>query len=667
MKIFLADITSFNPANLQVVTWRFSSIVGFDDAGTFYAPRIENPATFTRAIGGQGFGGKGNTSFGELTLINNDGALNSMADHFFDGRTLTLRYGDDTIDDGINDGLGTLIPAPNASGFTTVLVAMIETVAVERERVSVRLRDRSITLDKPFSLAKFAGSNNFPYGIEGSPDDLKAQPKPRILGRVALMPPVLVNTSRLIYQVSHRPNFAAAVEGATATASSNASTAGKVLDGNRVGYTAGAADLWVATTGANAWLSITFPVARTIGEVHVYHIQNATTGSVEPYDGMTGSTQLVTGYRVETWDGNAWVTQDTITSNTAIKRVSAVTPVSTTAIRIFATAVAGTYMRLAEVEAYPPSAVDAILNVYDAGAYLSQATDYTSQADMETNAPANGCWRAWPAGGCFRLGSAPYGQVSASVIEKWDYVQTCAGILIQRILLEKGLTAADWVEADFTALCQKTESSLGVLVDGEETTASLIDRITQSVGAWWGFDSLNRFRIARLDAPSGTPVATFTDADIIELERQPDSQPAYWRTVLRYDRNYAVQDKKSLAGVVPADRVAWFEQEYREQVQETPSVKASRLLADEVKADTLLNSMSQAAAETRRRLDLFAARRDTVTLTVADPLSRYAAVDIGAVVNLTTTRLGYGSGKLFTVIGHAVDYQRNTLDLTLWG
>jgi hypothetical protein len=504
MKIFLAELTAYDPGSSAVITWRFSSGLGYTDgSGNFYAPRIENPATFSRSIGGAAAGGKASASYGELTLINNDGALNALADDFFDGRTLTLKTGDD---------------AAAYATFQTVLVATIETAAIERERVSIRLRDPAITLDKPFSEAKYGGTNALPLGIDGTADDLKGQSKPRLLGRVALVAPVLVNTSKLIYQVNAGP-------------------------------------------------------------------------------------------------------------------------------------------------------VASIVNVFDGGAYLQDTgPDYTSQNDMETNAPASGCYRQWKAGGCFRLGSAPVGQVSASVVEDWDYIDNTAAGLIQRILTEKGYTSGNWTAADFTALNQAVAASLGVVVESEATTSSLLDSICQSVGAWWGFDRLGKFRVARLDAPSGSPAATITDTDILELERQPEAEPPWWRVTLTCDPSYAVQDKKSLAGVVPADRATWFEQAAREQVSEDATVKTSRLLAqDTPKIETLLNAISQAQAEATRRLTLYKTRRDTVTLTVADPLSRYSVIDIGSVVNLTTSRLGYGAGKLFTVIGLAADYQRNTLDLTLWG
>jgi hypothetical protein len=133
------------------------------------------------------------------------------------------------------------------------------------------------------------------------------------------------------------------------------------------------------------------------------------------------------------------------------------------------------------------------------------------------------------------------------------------------------------------------------------------------------------------------------------------------------DVNYAVQDKSSLAGVVSVERSAWFSEASRNQVSASSSIKTSRLLAEDRKYEqSLWSSISQADAEADRRLSVFGVRRDSVTLTVADPLSYYNSVDIGSVVSVTNSRIGY-DGKLFTVTGVYIDYQRGLLDLILYG
>lgn len=497
--LYLAEIEAYDPATSSTITWRFSTGKGYDNAGTFYKPRIEQPASIQRSLSSI-LGGKTSTSYGELTLINNDGELNALADDFFDGRTVTIKRGKRT--DPYNN-------------FTTILKASAEVAAMERERVSVRLRDRSYLLEKPFSTAKYAGSNVLPAGLEGTADDIKGQSKPRIFGRIALMAPVLVNTAKLIYQVN---------------------------------------------------------------------------------------------------DG----------------------------------------------------AVDAVINVFDSGAYLDRGTDYASEADMLANAPAGGEWKAYPAGGYFRIGSTPFGQLGACVAESWDYLDNTAAGIIQRLLTEAGYTSSDWVAADFTTLNQKNAGSLGLIVQDSETTASLIDRICESVGAWWGVDNLNRFRFGRLDAPAGASVALITDDEIIDIERETDAKPAIWQETIKADENYLVLDKKNLAGVVTDARAAWFATQTRDQSSEDATVKTERLLAEAETEQTYMNGIAIAKAEADRRLDLFSSRRDTVNVTIA-PASEYGTIDLGDVVTITSSQLGYTSGRQMVVTSIRPDYQANQIDVRLWG
>lgn len=499
--IFLAEIQGYDPVTSSVVTWRFSSGKGYDNAGTYYKPRIENPARFSRSLSVTGVGGKQSTSYGELTLVNLDNELNELANDFFDGRTLTIKRGKQT---------------DSYASFSTILIATVDSVAMERERVSVRLRDRTYLLDKPFDTTKYDGSNTLPNGFEGTADDLKGQSKPRIFGRIALMTPVLVNTSKLVYQVNN-------------------------------------------------------------------------------------------------------------------------------------------------------GAVDAVINVFDSGAYLSRGTDYANTTEMMATAPLAGEWRAYTAGGYFRLGTSAFGQVSVCVAEKWAYLDCSAAGIIQRVLIAAGYSSADWIAADFTALNQKNAGSIGVVVGSDETTASIIDRVCQSAGIWWGVDSLNRFRFARLDAPAGAPVATITDNEIIDIERQPEQKPAVWQSTLKSDINYMVMDRNSLAGVVTDDRANWFSRDSRDQSSENAAVKTQRLLAEAESYDSSLNGISIAKAEADRRLALFSARRDVITVTVGDPASQYEDIDLGDVVNVQTDQLGYTAGRNMVVTSLEPDYKSNTFDMTLWG
>lgn len=502
--IYTAEIEAYDPDTSGVVTYRYATHT-YIDGSTIYEPRMEKAPRYARSMRTSLVGGTSTElSFGEIRLLNGDGGLDAMRADYFDGRKVTIKYGDSA------SAYGT---------FATVLIARIAGIAYEGDAISIRLRDRLPELDKVFSTAVYGGTNVLPNGLDGRPDDIKGQYRPRPLGIVSLMAPVMVNTSLLIYEISCKQ-------------------------------------------------------------------------------------------------------------------------------------------------------CDYIGNVFDAGSYLSRGSDYSSSSDMQTNQPASGTFRVLytSTGTYFRLGSTAYGQVTAMVFEKWAHTSVSAAGILSRIFGELGWSAGtDYVAGDLTKLDENCAGPLGLLVQQEETIASLIDRIAGTVGAWWGYDLQDRLIIKRLEF--GTSVATLTSVNLKDLEGQSPDDPPIWRTVVPGDWNYAPQEKSSLAGIVQlnAARTAWLGLESRNQQAQLTSVKTSRLTATEQRYDGAFHAISQAQAESTRRLNLFRARRDLNTCQLQDYASYSGVIDLGATVTLSTSELGYSSGRDMIVIGIDVDLDADTADLTLWG
>ena len=122
-----------------------------------------------------------------------------------------------------------------------------------------------------------------------------------------------------------------------------------------------------------------------------------------------------------------------------------------------------------------------------------------------------------------------------------------------------------------------------------------------------------------------------------------------------------------MAGVVPDFRSNWFEQEFRDQKTEDTSVQTLRLLSTVDDQTSLLNGISQAKAESARKLALFSPRRDTVNMTVVDPAGTFSSLDLGDTVLIQTEFLGYDAGRTMVIVGMQPDYERNQLDLKVWG
>jgi hypothetical protein len=506
--IYLAELTAYNLSTEAVETLRFSTGLGYLDAatGNYYAPRIEQPALMRREIFADGqIGGAASASFGELTLVNNDGELDYLVGYAVDGRTLIIKAGEESA---------------AYSSFTTILKALMQQAAHEWERVSIRLRDRIAEFNKPVQPLKYAGTNALPAGIEGAAD-LKDAPKPFFFGRVNNVAPVLVNSSRLIYQV---------------------------------------------TSGA-----------------------------------------------------------------------------------------------IAEV-----------INVLDNGVYLGRGTDYTDQEDMEANAPGAGYFCVWKAGGMFRLGSPPAGLITATCWE-YDTVEYNTGAQVAKRLATGpgGVGLDDTVAADYIALDGQNAGSVGLWVTDGMTIAEALDRVTASLGAWWGFDRLGRFRIARFDAPAGDPVATLTGDEILSLSTEAATiggqAVPVWKITLNHDINYTPQTGANVAGMVPAERRNWLEKASRQAAAEDAAVKTAHPLAQELTYDTLLAGAGYAGPEVSRRLDLLKSQRTIYNVTARVDATLLDAIDIGEVVNVQYPRFGLNAGKLLRVIGYEPNWKNNELTLRLWG
>lgn len=307
---------------------------------------------------------------------------------------------------------------------------------------------------------------------------------------------------------------------------------------------------------------------------------------------------------------------------------------------------------------------------YTQGSALTKGADYSSQSDMETNAPAAGTFRAWPAGGYVRLGSTA-SDVTFDITFGASSADRTAAQIIKQVALGAGIASGDIMAADVTALDTANSAVLGIWLGNGETAAEAMDAAAQSVGAWWGFDRLGQLRMARLVAPSGTPVATLTADEILGLERVPltgdNGGIPPWRVSIGYAKNNTVQTS-GLASGVSAARAAWLVQEYRTATAEDSAIKTDKWLTSKpLEINALFTAEADASAEAARLLALHGTRRDRLSVRAAVSQALASAVDLGNVVMVQHSRFGLSTGKLFCVIGIEPDLKRGEIVLDLWG
>lgn len=240
--IYLVEITAAIDAAGTTSVLRYSSQpyttkATDTPANTYYDERVINPATISRSLYSNGTtSGASRVSYGAVELANIDGGLDSILGYSFDGRALVIKIG--------NAG-------DDYSAFTTILSGTMEQVEFTFSRVTVLVRDKLAVLDMPLQTTLYAGNNALPDGVEGV-DDIAKSPKPLLYGQVFNIAPIMVNSSKLTYQIN---------DGAI-------QTVGSVYD-KGVALTAGADYATVAALHAASPASGTFITCLALGYIRL--------------------------------------------------------------------------------------------------------------------------------------------------------------------------------------------------------------------------------------------------------------------------------------------------------------------------------------------------------------------------------------------------------------
>jgi hypothetical protein len=327
-----------------------------------------------------------------------------------------------------------------------------------------------------------------------------------------------------------------------------------------------------------------------------------------------------------------------------------------------------------------------VTDVFEGGIALTRGADYTSQSDMENNAPSAGEYRVWPRsgspleGGYFRLGSSPTHTITADVqagAASGD--RTIAQVLQNLAERAPTISASDINSTDVTDLDSALGEPIGLWVPSESTILREMERLAQGAGVYFGFDRNGTLRMAKWDAP-GTSVATFKEArasqgttlasdeyDLVNLEGEPtreEDTPVYDVTA-RWQRNYTVQ--ADLQTNVADDRRAIIENEWRRAKATDSSIQDKHKNARAVELDTPYQTRTGAQDVADRTLtrDKVQRRRWRLRASLSNNLS--GTVDLADTVTITLDRLDFTGGKKHRVKALEADPVRGEIEYEVWG
>ncbi|MEY2838529.1 MAG: hypothetical protein RJB60_828, partial [Pseudomonadota bacterium] len=192
-EIILIDInahTGSSPVTLRYSTQGYVTGAGDTPAHTYYEGRIKQPGNIQRTIfDNKATFGASKVGYGEVVLVNNDGALDAFLPYGFAGFGITIQRG---------------VQARNQSvpTWSTVLTGTMDSVDFSWSEVSIKVRDRQQELTKPLQSVRYGGTNSLPNGLDGVATDIKGNGRPILYGKALNFSPPRVNTTRIIFELS---------------------------------------------------------------------------------------------------------------------------------------------------------------------------------------------------------------------------------------------------------------------------------------------------------------------------------------------------------------------------------------------------------------------------------------------------------------------------------
>lgn len=194
--IVLVEVTGYTDASTAVVyryaTAGYNTLPSDTPANTHYAPRVLNPGEITRKLSdGTRNNPRAELSYGRIELINGDGGLDSI----FASGAVSFR----------ERSVRVLMVEDGAAYSTAVvlLAAVIAQIELSETSVLLSIKDAGYLLASAHQTSTYGGTNSLPAGVDGV-DDLKGKAIPKLYGKAYKIPAPMVNTSRLILQISDR-------------------------------------------------------------------------------------------------------------------------------------------------------------------------------------------------------------------------------------------------------------------------------------------------------------------------------------------------------------------------------------------------------------------------------------------------------------------------------
>lgn len=304
-----------------------------------------------------------------------------------------------------------------------------------------------------------------------------------------------------------------------------------------------------------------------------------------------------------------------------------------------------------------------IYAIYDKGIALTAGADYSSQSDMETNAPLSGYFRRWPAGGHVRLGSTPAGKVTADAVKGTSTTLHTVAQTMKAILAVQSLVP---LAADVTALDALNSRQVCIFIDTDISIREALGKVARSIGAYFYYDRLSQLHLGRFIAPedmAGTPFA-LQEYNILDIEHiaTPANKP-YSKYILEYYNVETPQSKDELAASVPQSTKERLKKAYNKSIYVAPGISSGYNSNKQLRITTRFTVEAHCIEEVTRLSTMFASPRRCYEVTIHINDFNFEVMQL---FSLTHYRFGLNN-TLCVLISYTLNLSENNAVLKLWG
>lgn len=633
-------------------------------ANTSYSPRIGGGIKFTRSIS---LDGNASMSFGDIELINQDGALDSWLLDFWAGRGVRVYLGD--------------VAWPRAD-FRLMFSGVLTGVDCRaRNRINLKIGDTLQRLNSPVTDTKLGGSGSLADSLV-----------PLCFGECHNITPKLVDPATNEYQVhasaiesiievrdngvpvsftpylpTGRFRLAAAptgavtasVQGAKITAPSSRLTTNTTFTGSP--WTWGN----IASMPQSSAGGVPF-----VGAVSYAMVANSTVGAHQVY---TGSTTVA---------GFSTTAQVYVKKNISASAILSIIGVETTAslsVKLDFDTGAVTLSNNAAYTTGDGSTLAGHAEYVENGWWvmtLSGIPDTTSTTRrflLQCN-DAAGNWSfagdgvstmLWASSPVSSYGTWPLTCGENAESTYLSVYRNRIGDLIRHIATTYGSSLTRLADLDFDrdSMVQFQAANMqpvGIYLPDRANVLDVCNKLAASVGGRLTVSSDGRIGMVKLTLPQAAPGTSVGPSDVLAQSVQlREVVPVVAAVKAGFCKNFTVQQNLT-SGILPEHSALFATEWLTRTVADATTASDYNLFVEPTLSETCLLVGSDASTEAQRRLDMFKTQRVVVKYTGQYHLLTEV---VGGAQTLTNSRFGLSSGKTGQIISIGVDLLSPHVDI----